>query len=102
MDTVPEIEVEVVYALRAEQAVVSLRLPAGATVEQALRQSGLLQRYPAITLDTVCVGVFGNRVTLNTRLRPGERVEIYRPLTVDPKDARRRRDKLRTSKKSSA
>lgn len=95
-----EIEVEVVYALPAEQAVMRLRLAAGATVLQAIQQSGLLVRYPQITLATARVGVFGKIVALDAPLSAGDRVEIYRPLTVDPKEARRRRVKLRISKKS--
>ena len=95
-----EIEVEVVYALPAEQAVMRLRLAAGATVLQAIQQSGLLVRYPQIVRATARVGVFGKIVALDARLSGGDRVEIYRPLTVDPKEARRRRVKLRISKKS--
>ena len=95
-----EIEVEVVYALPAEQAVMRLRLAAGATVLQAIQQSGLLVRYPQIVRATVRVGVFGKIMALNAPLCTGDRVEIYRPLTVDPKEARRRRVKLRISKKS--
>ena len=95
-----EIDVEVVYALPAEQAVMRLRLAAGATVLQAIQQSGLLVRYPQITLATARVGIFGKIVALDAPLSAGDRVEIYRPLTVDPKEARRRRVKLRISKKS--
>ncbi len=94
-----EIAVDVVYALPTEQVITPLQLPQGATVEQAIRQSGLLARYADINLATAPVGVFGNRVTLNTLLRAGDRVEIYRPLTVDAKEARRRRVKLRAAKK---
>ena len=97
-----DIAVEVVYALPAEQALVRVQLPLGATVEQAIRQSGLLERYAEISLATAPVGVFGKSVTLDAVLRAGDRVEIYRPLTVDPKEARRRRVKLRSVKKSHA
>lgn len=95
-----DIAVEVVYALPAEQHVIGLQLPAGATVAQAIRQSGLLERYPDISLATVRTGLFGKIVTPDTVLRAGDRVEIYRPLTVDPKEARRRRARLRAAKKS--
>ena len=86
-----EFEIEVVYALPAAQTLVCLRVSAGATVEQALTQSGLLARYPALDLATARVGVFGKIVTLDTLLRAGDRVEIYRPLLIEPKEARRRR-----------
>jgi putative ubiquitin-RnfH superfamily antitoxin RatB of RatAB toxin-antitoxin module len=100
--TETEITVEVVYALPAEQVITPLQVPLGATVEQAIRLSGLLKRCPEISLTTAPVGVFGKIVTLDTPLHAGDRVEIYRPLTVDPKEARRRRVKLRAAKKSTA
>lgn len=90
-----EIEIEVVYALPAQQTVLLIKVAAGATVEQAILQSGLLERYPEISIATACVGIFGKIIALNAPLRAGDRVEIYRPLTVDPKEARRRRDKLK-------
>jgi len=95
-----EIAVEVVYALPDEQVVVRLRMAPGATVGQAVQHSQLLARYPHINASAICAGVFGNVVTMDVPLNNGDRVEIYRPLTVDPKDARRRRVALRASKKS--
>ena len=95
-----EIDVEVVYALLDEQVVMRLQMAPGATVLQAIQQSGLLLRYPQISIATARAGIFGKIVALDAPLRTGDRVEIYRPLTVDPKEARRRRVKLRISKKS--
>ena len=86
-----EFEVEVVYALPEAQTLVCLRVCAGTTVEQALAQSGLLARYPALDLATARVGVFGKIVALDAPLHAGDRVEIYRPLLIEPKEARRRR-----------
>jgi putative ubiquitin-RnfH superfamily antitoxin RatB of RatAB toxin-antitoxin module len=99
MAAATEIAVEVVYALPGAQVLVRLSLAPGAIVGEAIRQSGLLQRYPQINIATVCAGVFGNKVALDSRLNDGDRVEIYRPLTVDPKEARRRRVALRTAGK---
>lgn len=90
-----DITVEVVYALPAEQVVVRLSLRAGATVEQAIGVSGLTQRYAQIAQAPLRVGVFGKRVALTTPLNAGDRVEIYRALTADPKEARRRRAKTK-------
>jgi uncharacterized protein len=95
-----DIEVAVVYALAAEQALVQVTLPPGATVQAAIAASGLASRYREITQTPLQVGVFGKRVTLDTPLRGGDRVEIYRPLTVDPKEARRRRAIIKKSIKS--
>jgi putative ubiquitin-RnfH superfamily antitoxin RatB of RatAB toxin-antitoxin module len=70
---------------------VSLSLPAGATVEDALRASGLLERHPALDLGVQKIGVWGKLRSLGDVLRDGDRVEVYRPLKVDPKEARRQR-----------
>ena len=79
------IRVEVVL-VRAKQVVaVALTLPAGATVAQAIRASGI------VDADLNAVGIFGRRVPPATRLADGDRVEIYRPLALDPKEQRRRR-----------
>jgi putative ubiquitin-RnfH superfamily antitoxin RatB of RatAB toxin-antitoxin module len=84
--------VEVAYAASAdEQCVRTLELPAGATVREAIDASGLLRRYPEIDLMRNAVGVFGERVALTRVLEDGERVEIYRALTADPKETRRRK-----------
>jgi uncharacterized protein len=87
-------KVEVVYALPAAAEVVSVDLPAGATVRDALSASGL-----RIDLEKSECGVFGKRVALNQRLSEGDRVEIYRPLAMDPKEARRRRAKAKTARR---
>lgn len=94
-----EITVEVVYALPMEQALVRVMLAPGASVREAIERSGLLQRYPQIGADTLRVGIFGKRVSLDTPLAEGDRVEIYRALTVDPKEARRRRVRLKQAQK---
>ena len=80
-------KVEVVFARPEGADSVSLNLPAGATVRDALAASGfqLLKDQP--------MGIFGKRVALDHPLSPGDRVEIYRPLAMDPKEARRRRAK---------
>jgi putative ubiquitin-RnfH superfamily antitoxin RatB of RatAB toxin-antitoxin module len=85
------LKIEVVYALREEQTLIALEVEAGATVRQAIESSGILARFPDIELTRGNVGVFGSRVELNARLRDGDRVEIYRPLIADPKQARRER-----------
>jgi len=85
------IEVEVVYALPQEQAELAVRLPAGATVADAIRRSGVLERYPEIDLAVNRTGVYGVLCGLDRRIAPGDRVEIYRPLEIDPKENRRRR-----------
>lgn len=85
------ISVEVAFATSAKQIVLPLQVSGDATVEQAIRQSGILREFPQIDLSVHQVGIFGERVQLDTPLAPGDRIEIYRPLLADPKQARRQR-----------
>lgn len=68
-----------------------VQVSAGATVLDAIRASGVLSRYPQIDISTQSVGIWGRRCALDAVLGAGDRVEIYRPLAADPKEARRRR-----------
>ena len=87
------LRVEVAYCPQpGVTELVPLRLPAGATVADALQQSGLVPRH-ALTLETVKVGVWSRVQDMHAVLRDLDRVEIYRPLRVDPKAARRQRSK---------
>jgi putative ubiquitin-RnfH superfamily antitoxin RatB of RatAB toxin-antitoxin module len=85
--------VEVVYATRERQQSVSLTLAAGATVAHAVQASGLR----AAGGEEAGYAIFGRRVPATAPLASGDRVEILRPLRVDPREARRRRAKLRRS-----
>jgi hypothetical protein len=82
------LRVAVVTAFPGKQSVVALELPEGATVQDALRKSG-------VAFDPRNVGIFGERVSPDARLADGDRVEVYRPLEIDPKEARRRRARLK-------
>lgn len=88
----PPLAVQVVYSPTSEQVDLRLlRLPMGATVADALRASGLLEQHGlTLTEDLVC-GVWAKIRPLVHPLRDGDRVEVYRPLRVDPKEARRQR-----------
>lgn len=88
------LRVEVAYSPRpGEVDLCELRLAPGATVLHALRESRLLERHPRIDLATQRVGVWGKARELSEPVRDGDRVEVYRPLLVDPKEARRQRYK---------
>ena len=91
MANVEEIHVQVAYAAPPRQITKTVALPAGSNVEQAIRASGLLDEFPEIDLALQRVGVFGEIVRLDECLYGGERVEIYRSLIADPKEARRQR-----------
>jgi putative ubiquitin-RnfH superfamily antitoxin RatB of RatAB toxin-antitoxin module len=84
-------KVEVGYAKPEVQVILPVEVPAGATAEIAIRASGLLSRFLEIDLAAVKIGIFGKPCALDQVLRPGDRVEIYRPLIADPKEARRSR-----------
>jgi uncharacterized protein len=85
------ISVEVAYALPERQWLRTVVVPAGATVAHALGVSGLADEIPDLALDPARLGIFGTLVSPDTLLRAGDRVEIYRPLQIDPKESRRRR-----------
>jgi hypothetical protein len=83
--------VEVAYARPDKQVVVPVTVPAGATLEQAVRQSRILERFPEIDLATAKVGIFSKPSPLSRVLMAGDRVEIYRPLLADPRQVRKQR-----------
>ena len=93
------LHVSVAYSPRAgEVDEIGLSLPPGSTVADALRESGLATRHPGLAVDALPVGVWGSFCKLTDRVHEGDRVELYRPLQVDPKEARRRRHRARTSR----
>jgi putative ubiquitin-RnfH superfamily antitoxin RatB of RatAB toxin-antitoxin module len=86
------INVEVVYALRNVQKIVRLKLDEGATLRQAVQQSGLAATHPEIDIDAGNkTGIWGKLSKADTVLRDRDRVEIYRPLIADPKEVRKQR-----------
>jgi putative ubiquitin-RnfH superfamily antitoxin RatB of RatAB toxin-antitoxin module len=82
--------VEVAYALPGRQRVVQLTLHAGMTALDAVLAAGLEREFPEIASHDLVLGIYGRRVEATQVLRSGDRVEIYRPLKFDPRDARRR------------
>lgn len=85
------IAVQVCYVTPTVQTLLDVTVSAGATLADAIRASGIGQRHPEIDPGAQKVGVFGKVRALDDRLAAGDRVEIYRALTVDPKVARARR-----------
>jgi uncharacterized protein len=94
------LKIEVVYALINEAHVIPLEVADGCTIEQAIRQSTILNSCPEIDLSINKVGVFNKVGQLDDPVRNGDRVEIYRPLLVEPKEARRRRAKKQKTAKN--
>jgi len=87
-----EQSVEVVYALPDRQRLVTVSMPAGGlTAQAAVEQSGLLDEFPELREQSLVLGVFGAVCAADRPLRDRDRVEIYRPLRVDPRAQRRQR-----------
>ena len=85
------INVSVAYALPDRQYLFELQVAPGTTLEETIQLSGLLRQVPDIDLAQARVGIYGKLKTLETLVRERDRIEIYRPLIADPKDARRKR-----------
>jgi putative ubiquitin-RnfH superfamily antitoxin RatB of RatAB toxin-antitoxin module len=85
------LSIEVCYARHDAQTLIAVTLPPGATVRDAIAASAIVARHPEIDPATAKIGVFGKLASLDAPLADHDRVEIYRPLIVDPKLARQRR-----------
>lgn len=87
----PLLQVEVVYALPERQTILAIEVEQGTTVRQAVVASGIRDMHPEIDLDSADFGIWSERVTPDYCVSDGDRIEIYRPLIVDPKLMRRQR-----------
>ncbi len=91
MENEKRIMVEVSYALPETQVIIPLEVEDGTTIEQAIKQSGVLTTFPEIDLAVNKVGIFSKLGKLDKVLREKDRVEIYRKLIADPKEVRKQR-----------
>ena len=85
------LEIEIVYGLAERQVLKSMVVAEGTTVREAALQSGLEVEFPELDLQQAPLGIFGKAVKDETVLGDGDRIEVYRPLLIDPKEARRKR-----------
>jgi uncharacterized protein len=85
------LNIEVLYALPHEQTLIKVSLPLGSTVADAIKHSGITEKYQDIDLTINKLGIFGKLSKLDVVLRDKDRIEIYRPLLADPKEIRRKR-----------
>jgi len=83
-------QIGVAYSEPAGQTWLRIEVPDEATVEQAIVQSGIIRKFPHLDLTQCKVGIFGKAAELDTMLKPGDRVEIYRAITADPATVPRR------------
>jgi putative ubiquitin-RnfH superfamily antitoxin RatB of RatAB toxin-antitoxin module len=84
-------EIEVAYATPVKQILLKIEVPVVCTVAEAIELSGIREEFPDMELDPKAVGIFSRKVSLDHKLREGDRVEIYRPLIADPKEMRKQR-----------
>ena len=89
--SVEKISIEVVYGVPNKQKILTLLVKMGTTVEQAIIDSGVIALFPEINLEVNKVGVWNRAVKLSEIVNDLDRIEVYRPLIVDPKDVRKRR-----------
>lgn len=80
----------VVYAKPGKQAWIHVDVPEGATVQQVIDKSGICKQFPEIDLASQKIGIFNKATTLDAVVEEGARIEIYRPITCDPKTVKRR------------
>ncbi|KZN46103.1 RnfH family protein [Pseudoalteromonas luteoviolacea] len=85
------IKVEVVFALPDKATTVTVDVAEGTSAEQVVLQSGILERCPEIESTNLSLGIWNRTVKLHQVVKEGDRIEVYRPLIADPKEARRRR-----------
>ncbi len=85
------ISVEVVLATPERQVLLALRVRKESSVAEVIAASGIASRFPDLPLDDMPTGIWGKAVSRDSKVREGDRVELYRPLLTDPREARRRR-----------
>jgi putative ubiquitin-RnfH superfamily antitoxin RatB of RatAB toxin-antitoxin module len=88
-----QINIEIAYASLDKQQIISIEVEQGCSIETAIDRSGILELFPEIDLMKQKVGIFSEIKKLTDGVKEGDRIEIYRPLLLDPKEARRKRAK---------
>lgn len=99
MEPGKKITVEIAYATPQKQQLMTVEIEFNTTIETAIQRSGILQLFPEIDLNVQKVGVFGKQKKLTDVVQQGDRIEIYRPLIIDPKEARKKRVIKKLNKK---
>lgn len=94
------IKVELIYALPNEQKLLKLAVEEGSTIKAVIEQSDILEIHPELKLDEIKFGIFSRLADLSHVVRDFDRIEIYRPLVIDPMEARRLRAPIRRKKHS--
>lgn len=99
-DTTDVIHIQICYARPDRQFLLDRTVALGTTIQQAIQDSDIIRQAPEIDISVLRVGIYGKLKALDTVLREHDRIEIYRPLVADPKDARRKRVGNKPARKS--
>ena len=94
-DTPNLIKIQLCYAEAEQQFLLDLSVPAGSTILQAIDASDLIRKVPEMDVSVLRVGIYSKLKTLETVVRDGDRIELYRPLMADPMESRRRRAEIK-------
>ncbi len=97
-----KINISVCYGEFEKQVELPCSVEEGCAAKEAVEQSGVLQQFPAIMEEALVLGVFSKKVSLDYVMQPGDRLEIYRPLEIDPKAARLLRAQRAKQKKAAS
>jgi putative ubiquitin-RnfH superfamily antitoxin RatB of RatAB toxin-antitoxin module len=92
------IEIEVVYGLPHKQVLLPLSVPVNTSIEECIILSGIVKHFPEIDPTNATVGIFSRPEKLDSIIKAGDRIEIYRPLIADPKEMRKLRAAKMTKK----
>lgn len=95
-------KVTIVHCTQQTDHRVELDVPKGTTIGAAIELSGVYARAPSLQAGCLTVGIWNRVVGLEQVLNEGDRIEIYRPLSVDPKEGRRLRAELKRTRAKSA
>lgn len=87
------LQIEVVFANSQQQKLIQISVPVNTTISTSIQLSGILLGFPCINLSKNKVGIFGRLCNLDTKVKEGDRIEIYQPLITDPKKIRLNRAK---------
>jgi uncharacterized protein len=93
MELSKKITVEVAYADTNQQTILAVLVHEGSTIEKVIDCSGIIEMFPEIDLSKQTVGIFSQKKKLDHIVQEGDRIEIYRALIIDPKEARKKRAK---------
>jgi len=83
-------KVSVAYTTQIKKCWLKIDVPEQCTAIEAINISGILEQFPEVVIEDRKIGIYGKIIKFDTQINEGDRVEIYRPITADPKTVKRR------------